>query len=172
MRVLCVACGPSLSPEQIVWANKQDCMIIVVNNAYRVIDFPDIVLAADHEWWLHHNPLIGRRVTTCMVPIDGVVHFSPSVRGSFSSGGRAIEYAYQIGASRIELIGYDCSVSNGTHFHGDHVGMSNPTNTTCARWIEHHRRIADWLPRHVEVINYSLYTEIPDDIYKRHVWAG
>ena len=174
MRVLCVATGPSLTRAQIEWVNAQDCFKIAVNNACYLIPQPDVVLAADYDWWMHNNPPSGHRITCSPFDIPGVDHFVSSVRGSFSSGGRAIEYAVtQLNATCIELIGYDCSVKNGTHCHGDHGGgLKNPDAVVTSRWLDHYRKIAEWLPENVRVVNLSTYTEIPDDVFQRIPWSG
>lgn len=169
MRVICVACGPSLNAEQIAWVNCQDCIKIAVNNACYVISHPDYVLAADYEWWQVNDPQCGKRVTSNPFITSTVTNFISPIRGSYSSGGRAIEFAaLQLGATRIELLGYDCSVVNGSHFHGDHTGtLDNPNRDTTERWLTHYRKIRDYISLNVEILNYSLYTEIPDEIFPR-----
>ncbi|PNK93080.1 hypothetical protein CEQ28_023300 [Hafnia alvei] len=34
------------------------------------------------------------------------------------------------------LLGYDCSLASGTHWHGNHVTLRNPDATSVSRWHE------------------------------------
>lgn len=53
---------------------------------------------------------------------------------AFNSGQRAIQLAAHFGAERIILLGYDCSLENGTHWHGNHPdGLKNPDGD-CVRY--------------------------------------
>jgi hypothetical protein len=76
--------------------------------------------------------------------------------GEYSSGLRAIELAFQLGAERVLLLGYDCTVSGGTHWHGDHAGTKNPTEALCKKWNAQHCRLA----RKADVVNCSRDTAL------------
>ncbi|MCY1346367.1 hypothetical protein D9M69_324510 [compost metagenome] len=72
-----------------------------------------------------------------------------------NSGYRAIELAINFGAARVLLLGYDCSVRLGTHWHGDHQKTKNPDHRRCAEWLNQFGRLAR---NGAEVINCSRET--------------
>lgn len=53
-----------------------------------------------------------------------------------SNGGfQAINLAVQLGARRLLLCGFDCSLDKGVHFHGSHPSpMNNPRQASVDRW--------------------------------------
>lgn len=80
--------------------------------------------------------------------------------GEFNSGQQAVHLATVLGARRIILLGYDCSLRNGLHFHGAHRhGLSNPGLQTAAAWQRQFRRLMPSLTG-VDVINCSRYSEL------------
>jgi len=76
---------------------------------------------------------------------------------------RAIQWAIERGYKHIGLIGYDCSIKRGSHFHGDHkFEKASPLNgKKMDRWhkqflkVEKKARIEK-----VDVFNCSRYTEL------------
>jgi hypothetical protein len=76
--------------------------------------------------------------------------------GDYNSGLRAIELAFKLGAERVLLIGYDCTVQSGTHWHGDHSVTKNPTEEDCDRWDAQHCRLA----QRDQVVNCSRDTAL------------
>jgi hypothetical protein len=77
--------------------------------------------------------------------------------GPYSSGLRSIELAEQFGARRIVLIGFDCSVQGGSHWHGDHSKTKNPDAGLCLVWK---RQFAGLRFDGVEIINASRQSEL------------
>lgn len=52
-----------------------------------------------------------------------------------NSGFHAINLAIQFGATRIALVGFDCSAHRGIHWHGRHqAGLNNPNVMALERW--------------------------------------
>lgn len=52
-----------------------------------------------------------------------------------NSGFQAVNLALQLGAGRILLCGFDCSLEKGTHFHGRHPSpLNNPRQASVDRW--------------------------------------
>lgn len=74
-----------------------------------------------------------------------------------NSGLRAIELAIGFGAARVLLLGYDCSVTSGTHWHGDHKLTKNPDAKRCAEWQRHFAMLD---PKQAEIINCSRETAL------------
>lgn len=57
-----------------------------------------------------------------------------------NSGFGAVNLAVQFGVNRIILVGFDCRIDKGRHWHADHpISLNNPTEKTTARW----RRVLD-----------------------------
>ncbi|MCU3444303.1 phage holin family protein [Enterobacter asburiae] len=65
----------------------------------------------------------------------------------------------RIGASRVLLLGYDCSIRNGTHWHGNHAQLSNPDKFSVARWQDEFSRLRT-VAGGVEIINCSRFTRL------------
>lgn len=53
--VVVAGSGPSLTSEQLVLAKQNDAKIIVVNDAYRLMPWADILYACDAWWWRHND---------------------------------------------------------------------------------------------------------------------
>jgi hypothetical protein len=78
-----------------------------------------------------------------------------------NSGYQAIGLAYQFGAARILLTGFDMQHTAGrSHWHGDHpAGMGNAQNIH--RWVRHFAALADDLRAvGVEVVNCTRETAL------------
>lgn len=78
-----------------------------------------------------------------------------------NSGYQAIGLAYQLGADRIALIGFDMRRTGGrSHWHGDHpAGLGNACGIE--RWAPRFAALARDLARvGVEVINCSIETAL------------
>ena len=78
-----------------------------------------------------------------------------------NSGHQAIQYAYQAGAARILLLGYDMQHTGGRrHWHGDHpAGLTNAEGIN--QWVKHFTPLARDLDYFgVEVINCTTETAL------------
>jgi len=85
----------------------------------------------------------------------GLNYFPHPDGDSFNSGQRAIQLAARLGAMRVLLLGYDCSIENGRHWHGDHPGdLKNPDYASVERWQVEISRVLLALPG-LEIINCS-----------------
>ncbi len=69
-------------------------------------------------------------------------------------------FAHWLGAMRIILLGFDCSISNGSHWHGDHTALDNPTAANVKRWHGEFARVAAQLRESVNIINSSRQTAL------------
>lgn len=123
------------------------------------------LFAADYAWWQkYHDDIdipaqlwtVSGRAKNCF----GLNFYNPPSEGAFNSGQRAIQLAAHLGASRIILLGYDCSLESGAHWHGEHpVGMHNPIPGEVERWHTDFSLLVDELPG-VEIINCSRRTAL------------
>lgn len=175
--VVCIASGPSLTPEQCeavrVWrdASPPGRRVIVVNTSYQLAPWADVLYACDARWWdryiapvratfkgalwtqdklavKHGVQLVRSLANPGLGKQPGVIH-----QGS-NSGYQAINLAWQAGATRIVLVGYDMRHNNGRlHWHGDHPGAMHSI-PGFADWLSRFAALADDLKREaVEVVN-------------------
>lgn len=96
---------------------------IAVNNSWRLIPACAVIYAADCCWWeLYHAEITCGADRWCSDPFTAdrfnLAQFDSQLPGSFNSGQRAIELAIYRGARRVLLVGYDCSIRDGVHWHG------------------------------------------------------
>jgi hypothetical protein len=162
--IACAASGPSLTSEDCLRIHDAGVPIIAVNDSWRAAPFCLAVCAGDREWWAVNRrdvPAGARRFSFLQVVAQefGLEHFRGLAPGSHNSGQRAIELAYILGARRILLVGYDCSLSRGIHWHGPHTGLRNPTPGSVAAWRREYDRTAAALVG-VDIINCSRHTEL------------
>ncbi len=71
-----------------------------------------------------------------MRKVDQLLVDQPGVIGwGANSGFQALNLAVQLGARRILLCGFDCSLEKGTHWHGRHPSpLDNPRQASVDRW--------------------------------------
>lgn len=147
--VIVAATGPSLTADvaQKVraarWPAKR-ARVVVVNDAWRLLPYADVLYACDLKWWKLHAAAVaagfhGERWSThekiandkSEMPIDvnlvaGTAGdtFSDSpdlIHYGSNSGFQAVNFALLKGATRIVLVGFDMRVVDGRrHFFGDH----------------------------------------------------
>ena len=173
---VCIASGPSLNQEQIDVVgmakrklNPDRFMVIGCNDnwqwRYENECICDHVYAADTSWWEKHIQSVkeGAPGAIKWVPIQesfarkhGIIMI-PCRHGNGlgkeealhcmqNSGAQIINLAYQFGASKIILIGYDMKVSHGAnrkvHWFGDHPkGLRNTPNSYTG-WVKHFVQLA------------------------------
>lgn len=162
---ICVASGPSLTQEDCITAAASGFPIIAVNSSWQRVPDCQHLYANDRQWWDKHHADVSCTAKK-WTSVQGVasrygLSFFPSpLKGSFNSGQRAILLAKHLGAEQILLLGYDCSIEHGTHWHGNHdAGLKNPTKNNIIRWKEQFARLAKSLPAET-VINCSRHTEL------------
>lgn len=161
---ICVGSGPSLTHEDCQKIQSVNIPTIAVNNSWRATPFCTVVYAADCCWWEAYSDEI-------TIPAErwcgdsftakrfGINYFSSKIPGSFNSGQRAIELAIHMGASRVLLVGYDCSVRKGTHWHGRHALLANPDSFSVNLWHDEFKRLQQEHPS-IEILNCSRRTRL------------
>lgn len=163
--LICIASGPSLTASDCRLAMSSGHPVIAVNSSIGLVPDCQHLFAADCNWWdKYHGTLktVAKRWT-----VSGRAHLRYGVNlfrapdnDSFNSGQRAIQLAVHLGATRIILLGYDCSLEEGTHWHGNHPdSLKNPDDESIQRWQGEFQRLADGL-RSVSIINCSRQTAL------------
>jgi hypothetical protein len=138
-----------------------------------------VLYACDATWWLAYFPEVsttfrGEKWTVAARARDqfgihwiygqdkpGLSHDPTFIHTGKNSGYQAISLAFNFGAARILLLGFDYQRSGGkTHWHGDHPrGLGNGGNY--ANWVNAMNRLArDLSLAGVNVINCSRKTAL------------
>lgn len=136
--VICVATGPSLTPEDVASCRGRGT-VVVVNDAYCLAPWADVLMASDAMWWrVHHDrarsfrglkyTLDPQAAKWAQVQVlrntgdEGLETDPTGLRNGRNSGYAAINLAVHLGAARIVLLGYDMRLGrNGrAHYFGDH----------------------------------------------------
>lgn len=135
-----------------------------------------MLYACDDTWWRIKGPtraeftglrFIGKGAHPGCVPCsveagDNHVWFDGKRLGAGgNSGFQALNLAAAAGATKIVLTGYDMSIDNGVHWHGEHEGMTNPS----ARMLKGCAGILDevahvFSSRGIDVVNASKETAL------------
>lgn len=144
--VVVVASGPSFTEEQaraITAARVDDrCRVIVVNDNWRRVHNADALYASDGNWWKHNYADValggfgGELWTQDFVAArrwnlravrgygnrPGLCATEGEIHTGGSSGMAAINLAFQFGAERIVLVGFDMKVgpAGEKHWFGSH----------------------------------------------------
>lgn len=131
-----IASGPSASEADL--SLIKGWPVIVVNDCFRLYPGADILYACDHQWWdIHHKDtkgFAGERWTQCRQTAQkyDLSHIAGEPGAGFStrrgliffnwnSGAQAMQLAWQLGAGRLILIGFDLGPIKGkVHWFGDH----------------------------------------------------
>ena len=173
--VACIASGQSLTREDC--ERCRELRVIVVNDAYRLAPWADVLYAADGPWWDHKRgvPEFDGIKVTCTVEAakrwglkhvavrntqGGLPYRGVSLDPSFlvsggNSGFQAFNLAVLFGAKRIVLLGYDM---RGTHFFGEHPSPLRKTQSF-EKWIARFSTVPAML-KGVEVINCTRETAL------------
>lgn len=162
---ICIASGPSLNVEDCARARESGHSIIAVNSSWIAVPDCHHIFAGDYLWWVHNHDVANPKAqwwTQSLRARDkfGINLFRPAESGPFNSGQRAIQLAAHLGAYRVILLGYDCTLANGAHWHGRHPAtMHNPVPREVGRWHTDFSSLISQLPD-VEIINASRHTAL------------
>ena len=127
-----------------------------------------IIHAGDFAWWQVNHSEVPRNIDKWTCSPSAAKRFklnlhTPQVKGGYNSGSRAIQFAIEKGAKKILLLGYDCSVKKGIHWHGPHENrlLSNPSPARCKQWAKQFHQVAGIANnKKVSVINCSRFTAL------------
>ncbi len=186
-----VGAGPSLTQVDLdlVHETVPRPRVIVVNNAYRLAPWADVLFAADAMWWRWQlgvpdadlPPLIYATQPTA-VQWRPTVQLLQATRGTGltldpgklvsggHSGAQAINLAVHLGARvsrRIVLLGYDMQQApdGRQHFHEDHPNGTHPTYAARLPGFCGLRTACDDLG--ITIVNCSPRTAIPHTVIPR-----
>lgn len=127
MRFAVLAPGESLTRE--VAESVRHLPTIAVNRSHELAPWSVALAACDKAWWRRYGAtdFAGRKF--CIRKVDGrddiEVVDSPHIPMGSSSGLLGLEVAKMLGATEIELHGFD---NRGGHFHEPHeLPLRNPT---------------------------------------------
>lgn len=157
---VCIGSGPSLTADDCNHARLSGSFAIAVNSSIKAAPWAQAMYAMDSDWWSKNAreafSFKGARFSS--KPIPGVKKVLIDAK---SSGAGAIVLAIQLGAKKIVLIGYDCSIKNGTHWHGDHPATKNPNEAKCDKWQDQMTELAAHAKEAgVDIVNCSRQTEL------------
>lgn len=151
--VVIVASGPSASTVPVYLAEGR-ARCIAINTSYKLAPWADVLYGCDYAWWLKQRGMPdwpGLRVSQDRVACE----MYPGIHRVYcnrkaetlqferlghilwagNSGLQAVNLAAQWGAVKIILVGFDMTVSHGSHWHGPHgAGLSNPSVNSVRRW--------------------------------------
>ncbi|HHT2833847.1 TPA: hypothetical protein ACTYSZ_004923 [Klebsiella aerogenes] len=165
--VFCVASGPSLTREDCALIQKSGCSIIAVNNTWQLFDEIYALYAGDLAWWKQYRQQIPlgrfRKITGNLAAaksygLEYRRYCGP--QEGFNSGAMAISFAHELGAKVVVLVGYDCSLRYGVHWHGLHSGnLRNPTGKSLSKWHQQFRQIRKQHPK-LHILNASRRSDL------------
>jgi hypothetical protein len=141
--VFVIGGGPSIRSTNLRLIHKRP--VVGCNDAFRLGDWVDWVVFADHRWWVWNWEELAkwgnRERAIALVPqlLDGRAEKYPWLKilrrdearfglsveqdtccWNRGCGGAAINIAYLLGAARIVLVGFDMRVVKGEHNWHDH----------------------------------------------------
>lgn len=158
--VVCIASGPSLTAEDCALVEQSELIAIAVNTSWKLARFANVIYAGDACWWnanIHEIDIAAEKWTCSRNAADRHSINLQASAGGFNSGLRAIQLAIEFGAKKVLLLGYDCSVKNGSHWHGDHAATKNPDAAKCHMW---QKQFAQLSKKSCEIINCSRVTAL------------
>lgn len=155
--VAIIGSGPSLRREDCALIQRAGLDTVAINSSWAMAPFCKIVFAGDYAWWNKNKDLISigaERWTSCVdaAHFFGIKHYHSKIY-AWNSGLRAIELVETFGAKKAILLGFDCRVDFGKHWHPDHVGTSNPNPKVCLDWKQQFNRYARTTK--MEIVNCS-----------------
>lgn len=167
--VVCIASGPSLTPEDCAAVKLSGHPTIVTNTTFRLCNWAHALFGFDPVWWQMHideiravfsGLLFGKSPRVSNLGVDWAERY-PEFRSFGTSGGCAISLAIAAGSRNVVMLGYDNQFTNGqSHHHGDHPeGLNN-----CASmymWAPQFGRLASWAKyKQARVVNASRVTKL------------
>jgi hypothetical protein len=151
--VAIVAAGPSAKQQQLELLRDR-IHVIAINESARLVPWAEVLYSCDYNWWqaskgcaefkglrLSHdqracNEFGLQRIMIEQVTSNDLLLDRPTYVGAGgNSGFQAFNLALQFGVLGVMLIGVDCSLDHGMHWHGRHqMPLSNPMEINVKRW--------------------------------------
>lgn len=163
--IIICASGPSLIPADCLKAKASGAKTITVNSSWGMLPDCDYIFAADYRWWEEHIDTLPEHPQRWSNNLKASrayhLEYSPvRAGGTFNSGQLAIHFSVWLGARNIILLGFDCSVREGIHWHGKHVSLANPSRSHTERWKKEFNSTAGQFRGSHNIINCSARTEL------------
>lgn len=164
--LFCIASGPSLTAADCELIRKTGVKTVAVNNSWEVAPFCNYIYAGDHKWWAEYHDKITIRAERWACSRKAANEFCLNYHyaaGPYNSGMRAIQWGIISGFKKIALLGYDCSVENGLHWHGPHPESSlrNPNEKKIKKWQAQFSNVVVWAEQNgVDIVNCSRDTKL------------
>lgn len=167
----CIASGPSLTPEDVefvrVWRESSpDRFVIVANTTFRIAPWADAMFAMDDKFWK-----VYREEVRTTFKGKAYCHIGESARGIAerfekrkrlclhgNSGAAILAYCATGDFDRTIMLGYDCSVAKGTHWHGDHPKPLGNCGSV-HRWPKQFENVRAYYPK-ANIVNASRRTAL------------
>lgn len=165
--LFCLASGPSLTEKDCGLVRDSGASVLSVNNTWELAPWCDYLYAGDIKWWNCYAEKIPSTIQKWTSAKKAATQFGLNYHpatGPFNSGMRALIWAMENGYKRIFLLGYDCSLKHGSHWHGLHdtkKGLSNPEKGKDKKWQDHFMKVYTVAEKlGVEIVNCSRHTEL------------
>lgn len=176
----CIVAAPGPSLTEV-----REGPIIVVQDAYRLMPWADVLYGCEPKWWRHHQgtDFKGEKWSThdgskgssnnkteaheqwgvrC---VQGKMEYGFSLDPSVihygnNSGFQAINLAILFGCEHIILVGFDMKKTGGkSHFFGEHPPeLRSGTNYT--EFVKHFEIAAERLPKSIRIVNATPDTAL------------
>jgi len=164
--LFCIASGPSLTASDCELVRRSGIKTVAVNDSWKMARFCDYLYAGDFKWWkVNYNKIdIDAEKWTCSDRAANAYKINYHIAaGLYNSGMRAIQFGISKGFKSIAILGYDCSLKNGVHWHGEHKEptLRNPNESKVKKWHDQFKRVSDNAKKQgVAIYNCSRYTEL------------
>lgn len=148
--IVCVGTGPSLTQADVEFC-RDKARMIVVNDAYKLAKWADVLYACDAKWWrwekgaqsfaglkysLQTSSALFKGIQVIRnLGRDGLTLDPTGVKAGHNSGYQAINLAVHLGAARIVLLGYDMGrpARGPSHCFGEHPDRTQPPYAACIK---------------------------------------
>jgi len=148
--VVCIASGPSLTPEDCAAVRAAGVPAIVTNTTFRLCPWADMLVGFDSLWWRQYVAEVRATFAGRMYCHAGPGAFRgvewpgllPGYRPFGNSGAMAAVMAIVCGSRDVVLLGYDCQATGGrVHHHDDHPAPLRNADTM-PKWPRQFERLA------------------------------
>jgi hypothetical protein len=167
VKVVCLASGPSLTPEDVQAVKEwrgEGRLVYVANTTYQAAPWADVLFAMDGKWWCVHydevrETFAGELTTTANVVREKLVKVD--ITQYRNSGANCISLAVKRGAKEVVMLGFDCMPDQGvTHWHGSHPPGLSDAKTIKVWPLIFDRLAKDMKRKGVRVVNASRRTAL------------
>ena len=99
----------------------------------------DYIFSADYRWWEANIDTLPEHLQRWSNNLKStrtyhLKWYPVRAGGTFNSGELAIHFSALLGAWDIILLGVDCSVQDGIHWHGKHASLATTGQLHTERW--------------------------------------